>query len=43
MTGELTDVLRAAAGRRVLDMEARRPPLEDIFATYYGAEAPGRP
>ncbi len=41
VTGELTDVVRAAAAHRVLDMEARRPPLEDIFATYYGADAAG--
>jgi len=36
VSGELTDVIRLAATHRVLDMEATRPPLEDVFATYYG-------
>ena len=36
LTGEPTEVLRAAARHRILDAEITRPSLEEAFVSYYG-------
>jgi ABC-2 type transport system ATP-binding protein len=38
-TGDLDPVIKAAAGHTVIDLELARPTLEEVFLTYYGADA----